>query len=132
MGFMDKVKAKAQEAATEAKKATGQVQEKMEQAQLRKKMDDLAKQLGYLVYEERAKGTPAGTEVDRIAGEMSGLDAQIQTFVTAESTGAAPGPGQTAAAPPGPAETAVPPAAPSAAPPPSTSASEPTSGDFKL
>ena len=132
MGFMDKVKAKAQEAAVEAKKATGQVQEKMEQAQLRKKMDDLAKQLGYAVYDERAKGTPAGPELDRLVGEMTALDGQLQSFVTAEGTPAAPGRGETAAAPPGPAETAVPPATPSAAPPPSTSASEPTSGDFKL
>ncbi len=132
MGFMDKVKAKAQEAATEVKKGTGQVQEKLEQAQLRKKMDELAKQLGYAVYGERAKGTPAGADLDRLVGEMTALDDQLQSFVTAEATAAGPGAGETAAAPPGPAETAAPPAAPSAAPPPSTSASEPTSGDFKL
>ncbi|HEX2050842.1 MAG TPA: hypothetical protein VHJ34_09465 [Actinomycetota bacterium] len=127
---MDKVKAKAQEAATEGKKLTGQVQEKMGQAQLRKKMDDLAKQLGYAVYAERAKGTPAGPELDRLVGEMTAVDGQLQSFVTAEATAAPPGPAETAA-PPATPSAAPPPATPSSAPPPSASGSEPPSGDYK-
>jgi hypothetical protein len=124
MGFMDKVKSAAQDVTKEAKKATAGAQQKMEQAQVRKKMDENAKQLGYLVYGERAKGTPAGAEADRIVSELSGLEAQLETAAPGDEAPAAPG------GPAEPAAGAQPP--PTAAPPPSTSASEPTSGDFKL
>ena len=59
MGFMDKMKAAAQDAAGQAKKATAQAQKKMEEAKVRKKMDESAKKLGYLIYRERTEGTPA-------------------------------------------------------------------------
>jgi hypothetical protein len=124
MGFMDKVKSAAQDVAKETKKATAGAQQKLEQTQVRKKMDENAKQLGYLVYNERAKGTPAGAETDRLVAELSGLEGQLE---------ASPAPGTESAPPAGPAEPAAGAQAPPAtAPPPSTSASEPTSGDFKL
>mgnify|MGYP006146796065 CR=1 FL=1 len=40
MGLMDKMKAAAQDVATQAKSATAQAQTKIEQSQTRKKMDD--------------------------------------------------------------------------------------------
>ena len=112
MGFMDKVKGAAQDAATAAKKGTAQAQEKIEQAQTRKKMDEKAKELGYLIYAERSKGTPAGGQADTLVSEISGLEASLE-------------------ASPAPAEGTTP-AAADAPPPPSTSASEPSAGDFKL
>lgn len=77
MGLMDKVKAAAQEAAAAAKKGTAQVQEKVEQAQLRRKADEAAKQLGYLIVRERTKGEPAGAEADRLVNEVVGFEAQL-------------------------------------------------------
>ncbi|MEA2435129.1 MAG: hypothetical protein QOG54_2586 [Actinomycetota bacterium] len=78
MGFMDKVKAAAQDVASEAKKATASAQDKMEQSQIRKKIDEAAKKLGYLVYAERTQGTPAGAEGDALVTEITSLEAQLE------------------------------------------------------
>jgi hypothetical protein len=77
MGFMDKVKAAAQDVATEAKKATSQGKTKLEQGQTRKKIDDLAKQLGYLYYREKTQGTPAGADADKLIADMTALETQL-------------------------------------------------------
>ena len=130
MGFMDKVKSAAQDATAQAKKATSSAQTKMEEGQLRKKMDESAKQLGYLIYRERTQGASAGAEADQLVSEMSGIDGQIQQLAAqaaaAQAQAGAPSP---AAAPTG-GEAA--PMTPPASTPPSTSSSEPTGGDFKL
>lgn len=107
MGLMDKVKAQAQKAAEQAKSAAGQAQDKMEQMQLRKKADEAAKQLGYLVHKERTGGAPAGAEADKLVTEISDLERQM-----AEDEAAG---GETPAAPAAP-----------------TSSSDATPGDFKL
>ena len=73
MGFLDKVKSAAQDVATEAKKATTTGKEKLEQAQIKKKMDNAAEQLGYLAY----KGETSGAEFDRLKGEMASLEGQL-------------------------------------------------------
>ena len=116
MGLMDKVKAVAQDAATQAKAATQQAQTKIEQSQLSKKMDDAAKQLGYQLYNERRKGTPA-TDVERLLDEIGELETRI----------AAEGQGPPAPSPEG---TGAPAAVESSTV--STSSSEATTGDFKL
>jgi hypothetical protein len=77
MGFMDKVKAATQDVAAQAKKATASAQDKMEQSQIRKKMDEAAKKLGYLIHRERTQGTPAGQEADGLIAEISGLEAEL-------------------------------------------------------
>ena len=94
MGFMDKVKAAAQDVASETKKATAKAQTKMEQGQTRKKIDDLAKQLGYLIYREKTQGTPAGADADKLIADMGELEKQL-----AESQAAAAAPGEAPAAP---------------------------------
>ena len=123
MGFLDKVKETAAKAGEGVKKGTSSVRDKMEDSQLRKKADENAKAIGYLVVKERTEGASNGPEIDRLAQEITAIEAKI-----------AEGPGTDAAvqadsAPATPAEqtvtkeqTAVPP----------TSASEATSGDFKL
>ncbi len=108
MGLMDKVKAQAQKAAEQAKSAAGQAQDKMEQMQLRKKADEAAKQLGYLVHKERTGGAPAGAEADKLVSEISDLERQM-----AEDEAG------------GGDEASAAPAAP-------TSSSDATPGDFKL
>lgn len=127
MGFMDKMKSAAQDAATQAKKATSSAQTKMEEGQVRKKLDEAAKKLGHLVYRERTQGTPAGAEADTAVAEMQGLEQKIQELQAQAAAGAQAPAGEAPAAQPGPAS---PPA--ETAPPPSTSSSEPTGGDFKL
>lgn len=77
MGFMDKVKAAAQDVATEAKKATAQGKTRIDQLQTKKKIDDAARALGYLIHAERTKGTPAGSEADRLVAEITQLEAQL-------------------------------------------------------
>ena len=138
MGFMDKMKAAAQDAATQAKKATSSAQTKMEEGQVRKKMDESAKKLGYLFYRERTQGTPAGAEADTTIAEIQGFEQKIQELQAqaaaadqaAQQAGAPQGGEQQTGAPqPGPA---APPAETPPANTPPTSASEPTGGDFKL
>ncbi|HEY7874925.1 MAG TPA: hypothetical protein VIG64_07355 [Actinomycetota bacterium] len=75
---MDKLKATAQDVASEAKQATAKAQTKMEQSQTRKKIDDLAKQLGYLVYREKTQGTPAGADADKLVADMGELEKQLE------------------------------------------------------
>jgi hypothetical protein len=133
MSFLDKVKAAAQDVGTAAKKGTAQIQGKIEQGQLRKKADDSARQLGYLVVRERTDGTPAGEEADRLVQEIVGLEAQMKA--EAEASAQAEAEAQAAAAPAAGAAPATPAPAPSAAAPPPpvpSSASEPAEGDFKL
>jgi hypothetical protein len=73
MGFLDKAKAAAEKVAEEAKKGTAQVQDKVEHTQTRKKADDLAKQLGYLIAKE---GTGTG-DADRLVAEIQVLEAKL-------------------------------------------------------
>jgi hypothetical protein len=119
MGFMDKVKAAAGDAATKAKEAAGTAQDKVEQAQTRKKINDKKQELGHLTYEERTKGTSSGPQADAIVSEIQSLEASLEA-----AEAAAPGSAAAADVPTGPPETA--------APPPATSASDPSPGDFKL
>lgn len=104
MGLMDKMKAQAQNVAAQAKTAAGQAQDKMEQMQLRKKADEAAKQLGYLIHKERTGGAAAGAEADKLVAEISDLERQM-----AEEDASQPG-----------------------APATPTSSSDATPGDFKL
>jgi hypothetical protein len=116
MGLLDKVKSVAQDAAAAAKKGTAQVQGKVEHAQLRKKADENAKQLGYLIVRERTLSVPIGEDGDRLVAEIVALEAQLAEAPAETDEPAAP---------------SVPASSEEAAPPP-TSSSEPAPGDFKL
>ena len=78
MGLMDRLKETAQEVAGEARKATVQAQGKLTEVQLRRRMDDAARQLGYLVYRERTHGTPAGSDADTLVNRLVDLDEQLR------------------------------------------------------
>ena len=77
MGFLDKAKAAAEKVAEEAKKGTAQVQDKVEHTQTRKRADDLAKELGYLIAKEGSGGGPAGGDADRLIAEIQVLEAKL-------------------------------------------------------
>jgi len=78
MGFLDKVKQTAGEVGAEMKKGADQLKEKVDETQLRRKGDDLAKQLGYLIYKERVKGQAAAEEADNLVAEMRGVEKQLK------------------------------------------------------
>src|SRR5438552_4138216 len=92
MSFLDKVKQAAEKAAEGAKKGTAQVKEKIELGQLRKKADEDAKELGYLIVRERSEGAPAGAEA---AAVVSGPD-RVREFLD-PSVRLVEGPGRTLA-----------------------------------
>jgi hypothetical protein len=93
MGFLDKVKQTAGQVAAEAKKGKEQVKEKIEHGQIRKKADEAAKQLGYLIVKERTEGAPAGEEGDRLVSEIVELEKQLAES-EAPSEGEAPPEGE--------------------------------------
>jgi len=78
MGFLDKVKEAASDVAAEAKKGADQVKGKMDDAALKRKGDDLAKQLGYLIYKERRHDKPAGEEADRLILELAEVEKTLE------------------------------------------------------
>lgn len=77
MGILDKVKQVAGEAADAAKKGASQVQTKVHESQLRKRADEAAQKLGYLVFKERSEGTSASEEADALVAEIADLEKQI-------------------------------------------------------
>lgn len=77
MGFMDKVKQVAGDVGEAAKKGAGQVQSKVEQSQTRKKANEAAEKLGYLIVKERTEGTPGGEEADKLVAEIVELEKQL-------------------------------------------------------
>ena len=77
MGFMDKVKQAAQDVSAEAKKATAQGKEKLGGVQTKRKMDDAAKRLGYLVYAEKTKGESKTAEIAAIVAEIGDYETEL-------------------------------------------------------
>jgi flavodoxin len=77
VGLLDKAKDLATKAAEEAQKAAGAAKEKVDDVQSRRKADDLAKQLGYAIVQERTDGTPAGEEIDRLVAEITVIEASL-------------------------------------------------------
>ena len=77
MGFMDKVKQAAQDVSAEAKKATAQGKGKLGDAQTKRKMDDAAKRLGYLVYAENAKGESKTAEIAAVVAEIGEYEVEL-------------------------------------------------------
>ncbi len=84
MGLLDKVKEAATQVGGAAKKGAAQVQSKVEHSQTRKKADDAAKRLGYLIVKERTEGTPAGEEADNLVSEIVGLEKQLTEETAAD------------------------------------------------
>ena len=77
MSLLDKAKAAAKDAAEAAKRGATIAKDKAGDAMLRRKADDAARQIGYLVHKERTGGPSAGAEIDRLVGEITQLEAQI-------------------------------------------------------
>jgi hypothetical protein len=83
MGILDKAKDLASKAAEEAQKAAGAAKDKVDDVQARRKADDMAKQLGYLIVAERTNGTAAGEEADRLVTEINAIEASLAASAAA-------------------------------------------------
>jgi hypothetical protein len=77
MGVKDSFKKSAQGMAGEARRATARGKAKVEEAALRRRLDEHAKRLGYLLFRERTQGTPAGADADTLIADMRALEDQI-------------------------------------------------------
>ncbi|HZP90175.1 MAG TPA: hypothetical protein VFC04_04165 [Actinomycetota bacterium] len=91
MGFLDKAKQVAGQVGEAAKKGASQVQSKVEQTQTRKKADEAAKRLGYLIFKERTEGVAAGEEADRLVAEIKELEEQLAAMAAPSQESEAPG-----------------------------------------
>jgi uncharacterized protein YcbX len=88
MGFMDKVKQAAADVSAEAKKATAQGKEKLGQAQVRRKMDDAAKRLGYATWEKSKGSVTDEAAINSIIQEMNTLEVELNAIGEADAAAA--------------------------------------------
>jgi hypothetical protein len=78
MGFLDKMKETATKAAEQAKHATNVGKEKIEDARLQKKINDLCEQIGALVVAQKRNEAPADADaqIDAKVAEIAELEKQ--------------------------------------------------------
>ena len=88
MGLLDKAKEIAGQGAEAAKKAAEVAKDKAGDLQTKRRADDLAEQLGYLIVRERSEGYDAGSETQRLIVEIVALQKEL-----AEQPQAEPGAG---------------------------------------
>jgi hypothetical protein len=77
MGLLDKAKEIAGQGAEAAKKAAEAAKEKAGDLQAKRRADDLAEQLGYLVVRERTEGADVTAEKQRLVDEIVALQLEI-------------------------------------------------------
>jgi hypothetical protein len=77
MGLLDKAKEIAGQGADAAKKAAEAAKEKAGDLQAKRRADDLAEQLGYLIVRERTEQYDAGSEPQRLIDEIVALQLEI-------------------------------------------------------
>jgi hypothetical protein len=77
MGLLDKAKEIAGQGADAAKKAAEAAKDKAGDLQAKRRADDLAEQLGYLIVRERTEQYDAGSEPQRLIDEIVALQLEI-------------------------------------------------------
>jgi hypothetical protein len=77
MGLLDKAKEIAGQGAEAAKKAADAAKDKADDLQAKRKADDLAKQLGYLIVRARTEGADTGTGSQRLIDEIVALQREM-------------------------------------------------------
>ena len=85
MGFLDKMKETASKAAEQAKHATNVGKEKIEDARLQKKINDLCEEIGALVVAQKRNEAPADVDaqINAKVAEIAELEKQQETNNTA-------------------------------------------------
>lgn len=93
MGFLDKVKQQAAQVGQKAQEGVKSGQEKVAEAQAKKRADALLRDLGAAVYAERAgRGTAeTAAEIERLASELRNHEAEHGPIDTGATAGTAPG-----------------------------------------
>jgi hypothetical protein len=91
MGFLDKVKDAAGKAADQAKHATAVGKEKLEDARLQKKINELCEEIGALVVAQRRNEAPddANAQIDAKVAEIADIERQMEANDLAGETGGA-------------------------------------------
>ena len=91
MGFLDKVKDAAGKAADQAKHATAVGKEKLEDARLQKKINELCQEIGALVVAQRRNEAPddANAQIDAKVAEIADVEKQIEANNLGGDTGEA-------------------------------------------
>ena len=77
MGLLDKAKEIAGQGAEAAKKAAEAAKDKAGDLQAKRRADDLAEQLGYLIVRERTEGADVTAESQRLVDEIVALQREI-------------------------------------------------------
>lgn len=92
MGFLDKVKETAGKAADQAKHATAVGKEKIEDARLQKKVNDLCQEIGELIVAQRRNEAPedAPAQIDAKVAEIAELEKQMEANDVADGDAPAP------------------------------------------
>jgi hypothetical protein len=125
MGFMDKVKAQAEQAMVKAQQGVAQGQTKLDDIQTKRAGDALIAALGAAYFAEQRQGASAQAVSDALAAVDAHVAAHGPIVTTTQPAAAAP-----SAQPPGAPATAPQPAAP---PPPAASGEAPApGGSFSL
>jgi hypothetical protein len=79
MGFLDKVKETAGKAAEQAKHATAVGKEKLDDARLQKKINDLCQEIGALIVaQKRGEAPDAQTQIDAKITEIGEIEKQME------------------------------------------------------
>jgi hypothetical protein len=106
VSFLDKVKETAAKAGEGVRKGAAQVKDKVGNAQLQKRANDDAKQIGYLIVAEKTEGTaPPAREIDRLVAEI--VDLRTRMAEKPETPQKPEGPVQAESAPATPTEEAA-------------------------
>ena len=87
MGLLDKAKEIAGQGAEAAKKAADAAKEKAGDLQAKRRADDLAEQLGYLIVRERTEKADVTAEKQRLVDEIVALQLEIAASGGTETDG---------------------------------------------
>ena len=90
MGILDKAKEVAKQGADAAKKAADAAKDKAEEVQTKRKADQLAEQLGYLIVRERSEGADVKAEADGLVAQIVDLHKQLADAAADISDGSTP------------------------------------------
>jgi hypothetical protein len=86
MGILDKAKEVAKQGADAAKKAADAAKDKADEVQTKRKADQFAEQLGYLIVRERSEGADVKVEADALVTQIVDLQKQLAEAAADGST----------------------------------------------
>lgn len=122
MGFLDKARDAAQQAATKAQQGMAQGQAKLGEVQSKRASDGLLRDLGAAFYSEQRQGGSS----EAVVGALRAIDTHVAQNGPIDTSSSPDGGGTTSTGAP------TPPTSATGTPPPSPAAPTAPGGDFKL